>query len=97
MAASMARTILAVLFASLLASPAGADAFDRRGWLDTFDTERWDLLLRVGIGLDAYVTEHWLVNLELAPSIRFADYGNIPSTSTDNVTLTFSGGIQYRF
>ena len=32
MAESMTRTIIAVLFASLLASPAGADAFDRRGW-----------------------------------------------------------------
>ncbi len=71
--------------------------FDGKGLLDPFDTERWDLLLRVGIGLDAYVTEHWLVNLELAPSVRFTDYGDIGSPSTDNVTLTFSGGIQYRF
>jgi hypothetical protein len=60
------------------------------------DTDRWDLLLRFGLGIDAYITEHCLLNAELAPSVRFADYGNIPSTSTDHVSLTFTGGIQYR-
>ena len=67
------------------------------GLLSGLDANRWDLMLRFGIGLDAYVTKHWLLNLELAPSIRFTDYGNIGSESTDNVSLTFSGGIQYRF
>jgi len=61
------------------------------------DTSRWDLVLRICLGLDAYLTEHWLVNVELAPSIRFTDYGDIPSQSTDNASLTLSGGIQYRF
>lgn len=71
--------------------------YDGMGVLDPFDTSRWDLLLRIGLGLDAYLTKHWLLNAELAPSIRFADYANIPSASTDNVSLTFSGGVQYRF
>jgi hypothetical protein len=71
--------------------------FDGVGPLVQLDTARWDLVLRIGLGLDSYLSEHWVVNLELAPSIRFADYGDIPSQSTDNVSLTFSGGIQYRF
>ena len=71
--------------------------FDGRAILERLDTTRWDLVLRFGFGLDAYVTKHWLVNLELAPAVRFADYSNIPSASTDQVSLTFSGGLQYRF
>ena len=54
-------------------------------------------MVRFGFGLDAYLTENWLLNIELAPSIRFTDWGDIGSESTDNVTLTFSGGFQYRF
>ena len=65
--------------------------------LDPLDTERWDPVIRFGFGVDGYVTENWVLNLEIAPGIRFADYGNIPSQTTDNVTLTFSGGVQYRF
>jgi opacity protein-like surface antigen len=65
--------------------------------LNILDIERWDFVFRPALGLDSYVTENWLINLELAPSIRFADYGDIPSELTDNVTLTFSAGIQYRF
>jgi opacity protein-like surface antigen len=61
------------------------------------DTNRWDFVLRIGVGLDAYITENWLVNLEIAPWVRFADWGSIPSEFTDNVSLTFSGGVQYRF
>jgi opacity protein-like surface antigen len=64
---------------------------------DPFDTNRWDFALRFGLGVDGYITENWLLNLEVAPSIRFADYTNIPSETTDNVSLTFSVGIQYRF
>lgn len=65
--------------------------------LNRLDTTRWDVVLRVGVGIDAYITDHWLVNVDLAPSIRFTDYGNIPSQSTDNVAMTLSGGVQYRF
>lgn len=71
--------------------------FDGLGVLEPFDTDRWDLLLRVGLGLDAYVTKNWLLNVEIAPSVRFADYGDPLGTSTDNVSLTFTGGVQYRF
>jgi hypothetical protein len=61
------------------------------------NTSRWDFVFRPSLGLDSYVTESWVINFEIAPSIRFADYGNIPSETTDNVSLTFSGGLQYRF
>ena len=61
------------------------------------DIQRWDLVLRPALGLDSYVTKNWLLNLELAPSVRFRDYGEIPSAATDNVSLTFSVGVQYRF
>ena len=61
------------------------------------DLRRWDFMLRVALGIDAYITQNWLVNLELAPSMRFADYKNIPSKTTDNVLLTIGAGVQYRF
>lgn len=65
--------------------------------LDPLDTSRWDFTLRFGVGLDFYITENWVVDLELAPSVRFKDYSAIPSASTDNVTMTLNGGVQYRF
>jgi opacity protein-like surface antigen len=73
--------------------------FDTHASLDGLglNTTRWDFVLRTAIGLDGYITENWLLNLELAPSIRFADYSNIPSETTDNVTLTVGVGVQYRF
>jgi hypothetical protein len=71
--------------------------FDGKGPFSGLDLTRWDFMLRTAFGIDAYITENWLVNLELAPSIRFADYGDIPSEVTDNVTLTFGAGVQYRW
>jgi opacity protein-like surface antigen len=71
--------------------------FDGRGSLAGADLSRWDLGIRTGLGLDAYVTRNWLLNVELAPTIRVTDYGNIGSQITDNVSLTFSVGAQYRF
>jgi hypothetical protein len=71
--------------------------FDGNGPFDNLDTKRWDFVLRTALGVDGYITENWLLNLEAAPSIRFADYGKIPSEITDNVSLTVSLGVQYRF
>lgn len=71
--------------------------FDGKGVFSFLDTNRWDFMIRTAIGLDGYITENWLINLEVAPSIRFADYGNIPSETTDNITLTAGIGFQYRF
>jgi opacity protein-like surface antigen len=61
------------------------------------DLSRWDVTLRTAVGLDFYITEHWVLDTELAPSVRFKDYDDIPSATTDNVTLTWSVGVQYRF
>ena len=71
--------------------------FDGKGPFSLLDTTRWDFTLRLPLGIDGYITENWLLNLEIAPSIRFADYSNIPSETTDNVTLTVGLGVQYRF
>jgi len=73
--------------------------FNARGPFDLLDLDlsRWDFMLRCAFGIDAYITENWLVNLELAPSMRFADYKNIPSKATDIVLLTIGVGVQYRF
>jgi opacity protein-like surface antigen len=71
-------------------------SFDGKGVLATEHLARWDVAVRTGVGLDIYATRNWLINFELAPSIRFTDY-ILPTTSTDNVTLTFTGGVQYRF
>ena len=65
--------------------------------LDLLDRSRWDPVLRFGLGVDGYITENWLVNVELAPGIRFKDWGDLGGTSTDNITLTLSAGVQYRF
>ena len=62
-----------------------------------FEQSRWDFTLRVSAGLDFYITENWVVDLELAPSVRFKDYSDIPSAPTDNVTMTLTGGVLYRF
>lgn len=80
----------------MLAPGAQYGNFNGKGPLDFLDTARWDFMLRTAIGIDTYITENWLVNLELAPSIRFADYVR-PSETTDNVTLTLGLGVQYRW
>jgi serine/threonine protein kinase len=64
---------------------------------DNLDTSRWDPMMRFGLGLDTYVTENWLVNVEIAPGIRFKDWNDLGGQATDNVTLTLSFGVQYRF
>ena len=70
--------------------------FNGKGPFDGLDLTRWDLVLRTAFGIDAYITENWLVNLELAPSIRFAEYIRATET-TDNVMLTLGLGVQYRW
>jgi len=71
--------------------------FNGKGPFEFLDSSRWDFTLRTAFGVDGYITEHWLVNLELAPSMRFADYSRIPSETTDNVLLTIGLGVQYRW
>jgi hypothetical protein len=71
--------------------------FAGRGVLAGPKVSGWDPVIRVGLGLDLYLNEHWLINSELAPAVRLADWGDIPSALTDNVTLTLSFGAQYRF
>jgi opacity protein-like surface antigen len=61
------------------------------------DTSRFDFALRFALGIDGYITEHWLINAEVAPSVSFADWSDIPSEDTDNATVTFGLGLQYRF
>jgi len=61
------------------------------------DTNRWDMVVRPAVGLDVYLTENWLVDLELGIPVRIADWTNIPSQITDNVTITIGVGAQYRF
>jgi opacity protein-like surface antigen len=81
----------------LVVGPGGQyGSFEGSGVLSALDTSRWDFVLRAGVGIDGYLTEHLLLNVELAPSIRFTDW--IRATeSTDNVAMTLSFGGQYRF
>ena len=83
----------------LMIGPGGQHAnFDGKGLLfDRLDTSRWDFILRMALGVDGYITENWLVNLEIAPAIRFADYTNVPTEITDNIVMTVGLGVQYRF
>jgi opacity protein-like surface antigen len=64
---------------------------------DVTDTARSDFHFRTGVGLDVYITEHWLVNGELGVGARVARFTEIGSEITDNVTLTYTFGAQYRF
>jgi opacity protein-like surface antigen len=75
----------------------GAQYGSFRYALSPLNLSRWDFALRPSLGLDSYITRNWLVNLEVAPTIRFRDWGVIPSAATDNITLTVSAGLQYRF
>ena len=61
------------------------------------DTYRWDSMLRLSLGMDAYVTNHWVVDVEIAPSLRFASFADIPSQLTDNVVMSMSAGVKYRY
>lgn len=67
----------------------GAMRVDRHysGWSNSHDT---DLAYRVGVGLDSYLTENWLVNVEVS---------NVnPTGDVDGTTYySLGGGIQFRF
>ena len=73
-------------------------SFDAKGPFDLLelDLARWDAVLRLALGVDGYITENWLVNLELAPSMRFTEYV-VLSETTDNVLLVIGLGVQYRW
>jgi hypothetical protein len=64
---------------------------------DVGTTSRTDFVIRPGLGLDLYVTESWLINTELGVPVSFRRYSNIPSATTDNISLTVSFGLTYRF
>jgi opacity protein-like surface antigen len=83
----------------IMVGPGGQYAnFDGKGLLfDQLDTTRWDFMLRLALGVDGYITENWLVNLEIAPAIRFADYAHVPTEITDTIGMTVGLGVQYRF
>ena len=71
--------------------------YDGLGPQDGLDLSRWDFMVRTGIGLDAYVNKHWVVNFEVTPSVSVRTFSDIASRVTDNVTMTVTGGVQYRF
>ena len=49
-----------------------------------------DIAFRIGVGLDSYITENWLVNLEIS-NVR-------PTGDVDDINYySFGGGIQFRF
>lgn len=75
----------------------GAQFGKWEGAVGILDASRWDFAIRPAIGLDVALTENWALFTELGLPVRFADWGDIPSEITDNVTLSVGGGIQYRF
>ena len=60
-------------------------------------TSRTDFVIRPALGLDLYLTENWLFNTELAVGLSLRKYKNIPTATTDNLTMTLSFGATYRF
>lgn len=64
---------------------------------DLFDTSLTDFHFRTGVGLDFYLTEHWLLNGEIGAGVRVSAFSEIGSEPTDNVTMTYSVGVQYRY
>jgi outer membrane protein W len=61
-----------------------------------FSDSGWSFAGRPGIGLDVYVTKHFLVNVEVAGVLSTGNFSTIPSVG-DFFYLTAGGGIQYRF
>ena len=75
----------------------GAQYAKIEGPLGILETKRWDFVIRPALGLDVSVTEKWVLFAELGLPVRFADWTDIPSQLTDNVSMTVGGGVQYRF
>ena len=59
--------------------------------------KRWDFVIRPAVGIDMYITENWVLDVEIGIPISLADYSQIPKEYTDNWTITVGAGIQYRF
>jgi hypothetical protein len=64
---------------------------------DLGKTSRTDFVIRPGVGLDVSLTDNWVINTEIGVPVSFRSYSNIPSATTDNVSLTLSFGLAYRF
>ena len=67
------------------------------GTIGILDAGRWDFAIRPALGIDIAATENVALFVELGLPIRFADWSDIVSEVTDNVSMTVGGGIQYRF
>jgi opacity protein-like surface antigen len=61
-----------------------------------FDESGWGVAGRPGLGLDAYITENILINVELAGVLATSNPSTIPDIG-DLFYLTVGGGLQYRF
>jgi len=61
-----------------------------------FDNENWGFLGRPSFGIDWIVTDHWLLNVELAGELAVHDISGTLS-DTDFFGLSVGGGVQYRF
>lgn len=58
---------------------------------------QWAFLTRPAFGIDWILTDHIVLNTELAGSLAFADIDNIGGSNTNIFALTIGGGVQYRF
>ncbi len=72
-----------------------AELKDRLGL--ELDDGQWAFAARPGVGLDFYISQHWLVNVEVAGVVALRDIEALGSSATDIWYLSAGGGIQYRF
>jgi opacity protein-like surface antigen len=61
-----------------------------------FSEKGWAFAGRPGLGLDAYITENILVNVEVAGVLATSNPSTIPDIG-DMFYMTVGAGLQYRF
>ena len=61
-----------------------------------FSESGWAFAGRPGVGLDAYITENILVNVELSGVLATSNPSTIPDIG-DMFYMTVGAGLQYRF
>lgn len=74
----------------------GGQYYDLGSNLGVSDTG-WALLGRPGVGVDVYVTKHWVLNAQLNGMLSTNDVDAIGQEFNDLFYMSVGAGLQYRF
>lgn len=70
---------------------------DRPLLLDDENTSGWNAAMRPALGMDFYITEKFVANLELAAVLVAGKFEDTGMSISDPIYLSVGGGFQYRF